>query len=255
MVDKNTSPEHQRIYGLHAVTAALQANELSVTELRVDNSRQDARIRALLKLAAERGVTVHYVHAQELDVLAYGGKHQGVVGYLAAQKLYDEKDLVQLIAAKSPVFLLVLDCIQDPHNLGACLRSADAAGIHAVIVPKDRSANLTATVRKVASGAAESVPLITVTNLARTLALIRELGVWVIGAAGDAPSLIYELDLQGPLAIVLGGEGKGMRRLTREHCDFTAKIPMFGKVESLNVSAAAAVFLFEAVRQRSFSRD
>jgi 23S rRNA (guanosine2251-2'-O)-methyltransferase len=176
-------------------------------------------------------------------------KHTDLTKQVAAK---NEDDLFALLDGlqESP-FLLILDCIQDPHNLGACLRSADAAGVHAVVVPKDRSVSLTDTVRQVACGAAEHVPLVMVTNLARTLEKLKEAGLWLVGTADDAPQSLYDIDLTGPLAIVMGAEGTGLRRLTREACDFLVRIPMAGAVECLNVSVAAGVCLFEAVRQRS----
>ena len=165
--------------------------------------------------------------------------------------LKNENDLFEILRhLQQPPFLLILDGLQDPHNLGACLRSADAAGVHAVIVPKDRAVSLTDTVCKVACGAAEHVPLVTVTNLARTLKQLKELGLWLVGTADDAKQSLYDVDLTGPLALVMGAEGKGLRRLTKEHCDFLVHIPMAGSVECLNVSVAAGVCLFEAVRQR-----
>jgi len=182
--------------------------------------------------------------------------HQGVVAETGTAPGLGEKELPAFLEAlEGPAFLLILDGVQDPHNLGACLRSANAAGVDAVIVPRDRSAPLNATARKVACGAAESLPVVRVTNLARTLRSIREAGVWVYGATGEAESTFYETDLSGPLALVLGGEGRGLRRLTREHCDGLLSIPMAGSISSLNVSVAAGIFLFEARRQRVESRQ
>ncbi len=242
----------QITFGLHSVRTALK-HEGAVTELWVEARRQDRRIREVLQLAKEVGVSVNKVPKEELDTLASGGNHQGVVARTQAPAALDEANLKALLnKLDAPPFLLILDGVQDPHNLGACLRSADAAGVHAVIAPKDRSVGLGPTACKVACGAAESVPFVQVTNLARTLRWLQdEAGVWLIGTAGETEASLFQTDLTGPLALVMGGEEKGMRRLTREACDAVVKLPMAGKVESLNVSVAAGVALFEAVRQRS----
>lgn len=238
------------IYGFHAVTSRLRRNPASVAEVYLDQERRDQRSRDLQQLADALGVRLMPVARQRLDGLAPDGKHQGVVAkVVAGANLPHTLDGV-LEALSEPALLLVLDGVQDPHNLGACLRVADAMGAHAVIAPKDRAAGLNATVRKVASGAAETVPFITVTNLARTLRELQELGVWVVGTAGEAEKDLFGVKLAGPLALVLGAEGEGLRRLTRENCDQLARIPMFGTVESLNVSVAAGICLFEARRQR-----
>ncbi len=239
------------IFGLHAVRSALQRPD-RVAELLVAGGRQDQRIRDILDLATAAGLHPRTGASEELEKLAKGGRHQGVVARLRQQQTQDEPYLKALLKRlDEPPFLLVLDEVQDPHNLGACLRTAEGAGVHAVITPRDRSAGLTATVRKVASGAAESLPFIQVTNLARTLKWLQQEGVWLIGTAGEAEHLLFETDLRGALAIVMGGEGKGLRRLTREACDRLVRLPMAGTVESLNVSVAAGVTLYEAVRQRS----
>ncbi|MEO6697583.1 MAG: 23S rRNA (guanosine(2251)-2'-O)-methyltransferase RlmB [Gammaproteobacteria bacterium] len=239
------------VYGLHAVLAALSQPENNVTELWLDGSRHDERIKKIVTTAEQAKVALHKVTRHELDVMAPGARHQGVLAHCKSSPSYTESDLLPLLAAlDEPVFLLVLDGVQDPHNLGACLRSAEAAGVHGVIVPRDRAASLTPTVRKVASGAAEVLPVFQVTNLARTLRIIKEQGVWLIGAAGDAEASLYQTDLRGPLAVVMGGEGGGLRRLTRNLCDHLLHIPMAGTVESLNVSVATGICLFEAVRQR-----
>lgn len=243
------------IYGLHAVIAALKYQSEQVHRLWVERQRRDSRMQALLDTAAHYGVAVHWTDRAELDRISGGARHQGVVAQLAApsQKVLDEADLPVLLAtADEPALLLALDGVQDPHNLGACLRSAAAAGAHAVIVPADRAAGLNATVRKVACGAADIIPLITVANLARTLRNLQEQGIWIVGAAGDAASSLYKTDMTMPTAIILGAEEKGLRRLTRETCDRLAKIPMVESgIESLNVSVAAGIFLFEARRQRT----
>ncbi len=240
------------IHGLHAVAAALNYEPEQLRELWVERQRCDARMQALLDQAAGQGVPVHRTERAELDRLSGGARHQGVVARLVVrQRSLDEADLPELLAAAAgPALLLVLDGVQDPHNLGACLRSAAAAGAHAVIAPADRAAGLNATVRKVASGAADLVPFVPVTNLARTLRGLQEQGVWIVGAAGEAAASLYEVDLTPPTALVLGAEEKGLRRLTREVCDHLARIPMAGGMESLNVSVAAGIFLFEARRQR-----
>ncbi len=240
------------VYGLHPVLAALSQPEHNLTGLWLDGSRRDERIKKLITTAEQAGVALHKVTRHELDALAPGARHQGVVARCKSPPSYTEADLPPLLAAlDEPAFLLVLDGVQDPHNLGACLRSAEAAGVHGVIVPRDRAVALTSTVRKVASGAAEVLPVFQVTNLARTLRSIKEQGVWLIGAAGDAETDLYQANLRGPLAVVMGGEGGGLRRLTRELCDHLVHIPMAGTVESLNVSVATGICLFEAVRQRA----
>jgi 23S rRNA (guanosine2251-2'-O)-methyltransferase len=241
------------IHGLHAVAAALKYEPEQLRGLWVERQRRDARIQTLLDDAARRGVPVHQADRAELDRLSGGARHQGVLARLAVrQRTQDEADLPALLAAADgPALLLVLDGVQDPHNLCACLRSAAAAGAHAVIAPADRAVSLNATVRKVACGAAEIVPFVQVTNLARALRGLREQGVWIVGAAGEAEHSLYEMDFTLPTAIVLGAEEKGLRRLTRQVCDRLARIPLVESgVESLNVSVAAGIFLFEARRQR-----
>ena len=241
------------IHGLHAVSAALEYEPEQVRGLWVERQRRDGRMQALLDQAARHGVAVHLTARAELDRISGGARHQGVVARLAVrQRILNEADLSTLLAAvEGALLLLVLDEVQDPHNFGACLRSAAAAGVHAVIIPADRSVGLNATVRKVACGGAEIVPVVTVTNLTRALRALQEQGVWIIGAAGEAADSVYDVDFTPSTAIVLGGEEKGLRRLTREACDRLARIPMIkGGVESLNVSVAAGIFLFEAQRQR-----
>ncbi|HEY1772860.1 MAG TPA: 23S rRNA (guanosine(2251)-2'-O)-methyltransferase RlmB [Gammaproteobacteria bacterium] len=243
--------EKELIYGLHAVTALLESGG-KVHALWMLDSRNDDRLLRVSELAQKAGVRVQRVPRAELDRLTHDARHQGVAAEAEGAELRDESGLIPLLdALHEPPFLLVLDGVQDPHNLGACLRSANAAGVHAVIAPKDRSAGLTAVARKVASGAAEATPFFQVTNLARTLRDLKDRNIWFVGLAGEADQSLYELDLRGPIAIVMGAEGEGMRRLTKEHCDFLAKISMAGSVESLNVSVATGVSLFEALRQRS----
>lgn len=240
----------ERIYGFHAVTARLRARPESVREIYLSCARSDRRGQALLQVAEAVGVPVILCERERLDAMAGHGRHQGVVAEVAPVVL--ARDLAQVLEGlNEPPLLLVLDGIQDPHNLGACLRVADAFGAHAVIAPKDRACGLNATVRKVACGAAETVPFLPVTNLARTLRQLKAEGVWIAGADGQAREDLFTARLAGPLAWVLGAEGQGLRRLTREACDFTYRIPMFGQVESLNVSVAAGICLFETRRQRA----
>jgi 23S rRNA (guanosine2251-2'-O)-methyltransferase len=238
------------IYGFHAVTSRLRQDAGSVLEIYLDQGRHDQRSRDLLHLAEAKGVKTLQMPRERLDGMA-GEKHQGVVAKVSSAQAALPHSLDTVLENLSEsALLLVLDGVQDPHNLGACLRVADAMGAHAVIAPKDRAVGLNPTVRKVASGAAETVPFITVTNLARTLRELQELGVWVIGTAGEADHDLFSMKLDGPVAWVLGAEGEGLRRLTRENCDELARIPMFGSVESLNVSVAAGICLFESRRQR-----
>jgi 23S rRNA (guanosine2251-2'-O)-methyltransferase len=240
------------IAGINSVRTALKHGAEGVAEVWVEARRRDKKIREIVGLAKEDGVPIHQVDRTDLDKMVPGVNHQGAVAKVAVPAALGEKDLELLLSKlETPPFLLVLDGVQDPHNLGACLRSADAAGVTAVIAPKDRSVGLTPTVCKVASGAAEAVPFIQVTNLARTIRWLQDNHrVWVVGTAGEAESSLYQLALTGPFALVMGGEDKGMRRLTREACDSLVKIPMAGTVESLNVSVATGICLFEALRQR-----
>jgi len=239
------------IAGLHAVRTALGHGEGQVYELWYDLRRQDRRLKEVLALAGRFGAPVRGVERAELDRLTQGANHQGVAARVAIPAALDEVALEALLDRISePPFLLVLDGVQDPHNLGACLRTAEAAGVQAVVAPRDHSVGLTPSVCKVASGAAGRVPYVQVTNLARTLKTLQGRGLWLVGAAGEAPGSLYQADLRGPLALLLGGEGKGLRRLTREHCDLLVSLPMRGVVESLNVSVAAGILLYEALRQR-----
>ena len=237
------------IFGFHAVTARLRQEASSVEEIYVDTDRKDGRMKDLLYAA--KGANVRIIQADDARLSAIVGtrRHQGVVA--KAGEISLARNLDELLdAIDGPPLLLILDGITDPHNLGACLRVADAAGAHAVIAPKDRAVGLNATVAKVASGAAETMPYITVTNLARTLRELKEREVWLIGTSDDAEKGLYEADFTGPAALIMGSEGEGMRRLTREACDVLVSIPMFGSVESLNVSVASGVCLFEGRRQR-----
>jgi 23S rRNA (guanosine2251-2'-O)-methyltransferase len=244
----NTS-DTQIIHGFHAVTARLRGAPDTVREIYFDAARDDKRARALLALAASRNARVIEVDGRRLDGLTGRARHQGVAASVAPVKPATHIDDV-LEALDEPALLLILDGITDPHNLGACLRVADAMGVHAVIAPRDRAAGINATVSKVASGAAETMPYITVTNLARTMRELKDKGVWITGADESAPVVLHAANLDGPRALVLGAEGEGMRRLTREHCDELVRIPMLGGVESLNVSVSAGIVLYEARRQR-----
>lgn len=239
------------VYGLHAVQALLKSAPHRVNEILVLQGRQDQRLQKVLAMAASSDIKVREAGRKELDKLVDDNNHQGVIAMSFPGELHDEKYLYQLLEGLTETpFLLVLDGVTDPHNLGACLRTAEAAGVHAVIAPKDNSAGLTPIARKVSCGAAEVLPYIPVTNLARCLRKLQELGVWLIGTAGEAETSVYQQDLTGPIALVMGAEGPGMRRLTRECCDGLVNIPMAGEISSLNVSVAAGVCLFEAVRQR-----
>lgn len=239
------------VYGLHAVESLLKHQSQTISHLYFDAKRQDTRLEAIRNLAKNQGVNFSDCDKKTLDKKSQQGRHQGVVALTQEQQTPQQQPLEQLLQnLEKPALLLVLDGITDPHNLGACLRSADAAGVDAVIIPKDKSVSMNATVRKVACGAADVVPLYTVTNLARTLKQLKQWGVWLLGTAGEAEQLIYQSDLTAPCAIVMGREGKGLRRLTREQCDFLVKLPMAGTVSSLNVSVASGICLFEAVRQR-----
>ncbi|WMQ74480.1 MAG: 23S rRNA (guanosine-2'-O-)-methyltransferase RlmB [Sodalis sp.] len=238
------------IYGIHAVQALLKRDPQRFLYVYLLKGRDDRRLRPLVQQLEQAGIVIQMASRQWLNEKAEGAAHQGIVASVQAGQQFQENDLPALLAQQAAPLLLVLDGVTDPHNLGACLRCADAAGVHAVIVLRDRSAPLNATAKKVASGAAESVPLIRVTNLARTLRLLQEHNVWIVGTSGEADQHLYQSKLTGPLALVMGAEGEGMRRLTREYCDELISIPMAGEVSSLNVSVAAGVCLFEAVRQR-----
>ena len=242
----------RQVYGLHAVESLLTSRPSTVTGLTVAEGAAEKRLSPLIEKAAAAGIAIHRIPRKDLDQLVPGARHQGVIASVKAEsREMNEKLLPEFIAGLSgPAFLLILDGVQDPHNLGACLRTADAAGVHAVILPRDRAVGITPVVHKVASGAVESVPIFTVTNLARTMRQLRDAGIWIYGTSDAAEQDLYQSDLQGPIALVMGSEGKGLRRLTREHCDHLLAILMAGQVESLNVSVAAGVLLFEARRQR-----
>jgi 23S rRNA (guanosine2251-2'-O)-methyltransferase len=238
-------------FGMHAITSVLENSPEKIKQLWVKQGRDDHKLQQIIALAEQRGIAIQQVPVKTLDKLV-NGRHQGVVAELGqAQVSLNENDLTALLDKTEQPFLLILDGVEDPHNLGACLRSADAAGVTAVIAPKDKAVGITPIVSKVACGAAETVPFVQVTNLARTLEMLKQRGIWLYGAAGEAEQTLYQQALTGPIALVMGAEGKGLRRLTREHCDFLLKIPMVGTVESLNVSVATGICLFEILRQRS----
>ena len=239
------------VFGLHAVRTLLQQRPERATLLVLQKGREDVRATELMRIAQAAGIRTEWRDARELQKLSGSEHHQGACLQVRPIGTLGEGALDELLdRAPTPPLLLVLDGVQDPHNLGACLRTADAAGVSAVIVPRDRAAGLSPTVRKVASGAAETMPLIQVTNLARTLRWLKERDVWIVGTDDEAQTSLYQAKLTGPLAIVLGAEGAGLRRLTRESCDVLVNIPMRGVVESLNVSVATGIALYEAVRQR-----
>ncbi len=244
------------IYGLHAVESALRNDPENIGTIWLEKNTRNDRLKKLQAQISEvGGLKTTTTDVDQLNKMASTGRHQGVVAEYYKAKDYTENDLYDLLDeldndSIQPPFLLVLDGVTDPHNLGACLRTADGAGIHAVIAPKDNAASINPTVRKVASGAAEAVPFITVTNLARTLDSLKERGIWLTGTSDKAQKTLYQADLKGPMALVMGAEGTGIRRLTEERCDFLISIPMSGQVSSLNVSVATGVCLYEALRQR-----
>ncbi len=237
------------LFGFHAVTVRLKTAPASVSEIHVDSARRDARMRQFVERARDAGAQVIDSDDARLAQLSGTSRHQGVVARVSALPPRHSLDEV-LDEVEGPPLVLVLDGVTDPHNLGACLRVADGAGAHAVVAPKDHAVGLNATVAKVASGAADTMPYLMVTNLARTLADLKDRDIRIIGTSDDAEATLYDVDLSGPVALVLGAEGAGLRQLTRRHCDQLVRIPMAGAVESLNVSVAAGVCLYEALRQR-----
>ncbi len=244
-----SSSHSEIVFGFHSVESVMRNDPINVLQLLVEKNRHDKRMNQLIQFAEAQGISIEYLKKTDLQKQAESHKTQGVaIRYKASAKIegHSLEDLMQ----KDDVLFLVLDGVTDPHNLGACLRTADAAGVDGVIVPKDRAAGITPVTRKVACGAAETIPFFQVTNLARTLKLLSDHDVWIAGTAGEAENDIYDVQLTGKLALVMGAEEKGMRRLTREHCDQLIKLPMAGQVESLNVSVATGVCLFEVVRQR-----
>ncbi len=240
-----------KIFGIHAVQAAFDFSADKIKHIWVDSQRQDKRLLPLLKQLKGLTVNVENADRKRLDKLTDGKNHQGIVAEVELPGVHSEEELKHIVNTMNDrPFFLVLDQVQDPHNLGACLRSADAAGVSGIIITKDNSAGITPTVCKVASGAAETVPVYQVTNLARTLRWLKQQNIWIVGAAGNTEQSIFNADLNMSLALVMGAEGTGMRRLTQEQCDFLVKIPMIGQVESLNVSVAAGIMMYEAFKQR-----
>lgn len=247
-----STDKRQRLLGFHAVSAALERAPAQVHSLTVAEEARNPRLGPLIEAAGKAGVEVRRRPRGELDKLSQGERHQDVIAEFTPDNLHGEKALDNLLsAAKSPPLVLVLDGVQDPHNLGACLRSAEAAGVDFVVMPKDKSAPLSAAARRAAAGAAERLPILIATNLARVLRQLKDAGIWLAGTSDTAERSLYETDLSGSLGLVVGGEGEGMRRLTEEHCDYLVRIPMRGRAESLNVSVATAVCLFEILRQNS----
>lgn len=250
------SQQWEKIYGIHAVEALLTYHPKRVKRLFTLEGRQDDKLQQITHLAQQHRLPIQTCSRDELNELTDDSAvHQGIIAEVSPSQPWNEAMLFEMLEQSTAVpLLLVLDGVTDPHNLGACLRTADAAGVQAVIIPKDKSATLNATVRKVACGAAEVIPLVAVTNLARTLEKLKQQGLWVVGTAGEADHQIYQQDLTIPTILVMGAEGKGMRRLTRDYCDYLVKLPMLGSVTSLNVSVATGICLFEAVRQRQYAR-
>ncbi|WP_133136400.1 23S rRNA (guanosine(2251)-2'-O)-methyltransferase RlmB [Legionella rowbothamii] len=241
----------QFVYGVHAVSALLANPHRVIRKLFISQERMDKRVQDLLDKASQAKVSIEKLSAQQMNQRFADFNHQGIVASASALPDYNESHLLALFeASKSPALILILDGVTDPHNLGACLRSADATGVDFVVIPKDKNASITPVVSKVACGAAESVPLVRVTNLVRSMELLKEQGVWIYGAAGEATQSLYQTDCTGAMAIVMGAEGEGLRRLTREHCDGLFSLPMLGSVDSLNVSVATGVSLYEVLRQR-----
>ncbi|KER83007.1 23S rRNA (guanosine(2251)-2'-O)-methyltransferase RlmB [Xanthomonas arboricola] len=246
-----SSKQNQWIVGVNAVASSVENDADNVREVLIEAGSKNPRLIEIEEQARRKGIDVRRVNTQALDGVGGQVRHQGVVARYAAARLWAENELEALVtAAEGRALLLILDGVQDPHNLGACLRSAAAASVTAVVIPKDKSATVNATVRKTSAGAADRIPVVAVTNLARCLRDLQKQGVWLYGLAGEAEASLYSVDLRGNVGLVLGGEADGLRRLTREHCDGLVKIPMPGDIESLNVSVAAGVTLFEAVRQR-----
>ena len=240
-----------KLYGLHSVQAALDYSPKKIHQAWVDSGRQDKRLGQAVDDLLALGIEPERVDRKRLDRLADGNNHQGIVIEVEMPGELSESDLKTAVENLTETALLrVLDNVQDPHNLGACLRTADAAGVHGVIITKDNATGITPTVCKVSSGAAETVPVYQVTNLSRTLRWLKGEGLWIMGAAGETAQTIYKTDFTVPMALVVGAEGKGLRRLTKEQCDVLVSVPMLGQVESLNLSVATGVLLYEAVRQR-----
>ena len=244
------SSKQDYVYGIHAVKATIETEPERIIEVFVLKGREDQKFQGLVDELLELGIRVNQVSRKALDEKVFGGVHQGVVAKVKSQKQLGDAELSDLLDKTQVPFLLILDNVTDPHNLGACLRNADGAGVNAIITPRDKSAALTGSAKKVACGAAESVPVFYVTNLARTMKELKDRDIKIVGTAGETEQSIFGTELIGPLAIVMGSEDVGMRRLTRENCDEIVKLPMLGKVTSLNVSVATGICLYEALRQR-----
>jgi 23S rRNA (guanosine2251-2'-O)-methyltransferase len=240
----------ETVYGIHVVRALLERHPERVLTVHLAERRDDARLRAIQELAQRQGRLVERIDVRSLEARLGDVVHQGVAADISALPPWGEDELLAALGSATAPVLLALDGVQDPHNLGACLRTADACGVLAVIVPRDRAAQLTPAVRKVAAGAAETTPVVAVTNLVRMLKLLKQASLWVVGADAAADKPAYQVDLTGPVVLVLGAEGTGLRQLTRQNCDFLVRLPQLGAVESLNVSVAAGMLLYEAVRQR-----
>lgn len=245
-----SSQRTEVVYGLHAVRALLTRHPQRVTRVLLQHGRHDARADEIERLALGAGRAVERVDARQLQARLGEAVHQGIVAEVTPLAACSEEQLLEAVTRTTDPLLLALDGVQDPHNLGACLRTADACGVLAVIVPRDRAAPLNATARKVAAGAAETTPVATVTNLARTLGLLKAAGLWIVGAHAQGPQQAHEIDLTGPRVLVMGAEGAGLRQLTQRHCDWLVRLPSLGSVESLNVSVATGMLLYEALRQR-----
>lgn len=242
------------VFGIHAVTSVLNVNSKNIIEIYLqDNFAKNRKLKSIADIAEKYRIKIIKNSKHDLDVLCQGGNHQGVAIKMVTQELlWNEAKLFDHLASiESAKFILLLDQIQDPHNLGACLRTAAAAGVHAVIAPKDGSVAITSTVRKIACGAAERIPYVQVTNLSRTMKKLQDIGIWITGTDLKAEAMPYDIDFKDDIAIVIGSEGKGLRRLVKEHCDHLVRIPMPGEFESLNASVATGVMLFEVVRQRT----
>lgn len=238
------------VFGINPIQQLLDNNPAKIIEIFISTEKNDKRMHDLMHSAKLNSISVQRIDPKKLDKMLNGQNHQGIMAKITPTVNLTETDLPALINSVAKPLFLILDGVQDPHNLGACLRTADAAGVTAVIVPKDNAVGITPVVRKVASGAADSIPLVMVSNLARAMKTLQELGVWIVGTDGNSEQLLYSVDLKGAIAIALGAEGEGLRQLTVKHCDYLVKLPMLGQVDSLNVSVATGVCLYEAVRQR-----
>ncbi|MGN1393896.1 MAG: 23S rRNA (guanosine(2251)-2'-O)-methyltransferase RlmB [Succinivibrionaceae bacterium] len=246
------SSKQDYIYGIHAVQSLLETEPERIIEVFVLKGRDDQKLTKILNQVYEYGITVNMVSRKALDEKVFGGVHQGLVVKVKSAKELGDNELDEFLDQKENPFILILDNVTDPHNLGACLRNCDGAGVDCIITAKDKSAPLTGVAKKVACGAAETVPIFYITNLARTMKMLKDKGIKIVGTAGETDKVIYDVDLKCALAIVMGAEDTGMRRLTRENCDEIVKLPMLGKLTSLNVSVATGICLYEAVRQRTF---